>query len=314
MDFLDKYASQIMGITRIVIGLLFLEHGTAKVLSFPLAAGAAPHAFNLMSFPVGPAGIIELVGGALIVVGYFSRWAAFIASGEMALRLFPGPFSQKPVPDPEWRRRGDLLLLYLLAAGGQRTGRVRPQQEIAVFGLNGVCPARCRAHCLLEMRGTMRSRKFPARWRACWFWLCASAAYANDAGVDATVKAFADAFNKGDMKAAKALHTASPLIIDEVPPHLWSGANAFDSWGADAGQVGSGGRRSGGQVDHRRAHARSGLRRSRLCDRAHHLHLPAEGQDHARDSADDPGAGQGSGGAWKIASWTWTGPEAKPVQ
>src|SRR4029077_5908949 len=58
MDFLNKYASQIQGITRIVIGLLFMEHGTGKVLSFPLAAGAAPHAFNIMSFPVGPAGII----------------------------------------------------------------------------------------------------------------------------------------------------------------------------------------------------------------------------------------------------------------
>ena len=82
MDFLDKYASQITGITRIVIGLLFLEHGTVKVLSFP----------------VGPAGIIELVGGALIVLGLFSRWACFIASGEMAFAFFLAHFPRSPFP------------------------------------------------------------------------------------------------------------------------------------------------------------------------------------------------------------------------
>ena len=98
MDFLDKYASQITGITRIVVGLLFLEHGTGKIFSFPLAAGAAPHAFNLMSFPVGPAGVIELVAGILIVLGLFSRWAAFIASGEMAFAYFLGHFPHGMYP------------------------------------------------------------------------------------------------------------------------------------------------------------------------------------------------------------------------
>jgi putative oxidoreductase len=88
MDFLNKYASQILGITRIVTGLQFLEHGTVKVFSFPLAAGATPHAFNLMAWPAGPAGIIELVAGALIVLGFYSRWAAFIASGEMAIAFW----------------------------------------------------------------------------------------------------------------------------------------------------------------------------------------------------------------------------------
>ena len=98
MDFLDKYASQIMGITRIVIGLLFLEHGTAKMFSFPLAAGAAPHVFNLMSFPAGPAGVIEVVAGILITIGFFSRWAAFIASGEMAFAFFIAHFPRSPFP------------------------------------------------------------------------------------------------------------------------------------------------------------------------------------------------------------------------
>ena len=98
MDFLDKYASQIMGITRIVLGLQFLEHGTVKMFSFPLAAGAAPHAFNLMSFPAGPAGVIEVVAGILITIGFFSRWAAFIASGEMAFAYFIAHFPRSPFP------------------------------------------------------------------------------------------------------------------------------------------------------------------------------------------------------------------------
>ena len=98
MDFLNKYAPQIQGIVRIVVGLLFLEHGTAKIFSFPLAAGASPHVFNLMSFPAGPAGVIEVVAGILIVLGLFSRYAAFIASGEMAFAYFIAHFPRSPFP------------------------------------------------------------------------------------------------------------------------------------------------------------------------------------------------------------------------
>jgi putative oxidoreductase len=98
MDFLNKYAPQIQGIVRIVIGLLFLEHGTAKMFSFPMAAGAVPHAFNLMSFPAGPAGVIEVVAGLLIALGLFSRYAAFIASGEMAFAFFMAHFPRSPFP------------------------------------------------------------------------------------------------------------------------------------------------------------------------------------------------------------------------
>jgi len=98
VDFLDNYASQIKGVMRIVFGLLFLEHGLNKVIGFPMAAGATHHAFNLMSFPVGPAGVIEVVGGALILLGLFSRWAAFIASGEMAVAYFMAHFPRSPFP------------------------------------------------------------------------------------------------------------------------------------------------------------------------------------------------------------------------
>jgi putative oxidoreductase len=80
MSFLDKYSPMLLSILRIVAGLLFLEHGTSKLLHFP---------YNPMFDHLPPllmaAGVIELVGGALIVLGLFSRIAAFIASGEMAV-------------------------------------------------------------------------------------------------------------------------------------------------------------------------------------------------------------------------------------
>ncbi|MGH6828760.1 MAG: DoxX family protein [Rhizomicrobium sp.] len=98
MSFLDNFAPYIKGILRIVIGLLFLEHGLNKMVHFPMAAGATMHAYNLMSFPVGPAGVIEVVAGALIVLGLFSRYAAFIASGEMAFAYFLEHFPASPFP------------------------------------------------------------------------------------------------------------------------------------------------------------------------------------------------------------------------
>src|ERR1700743_92535 len=82
MTFLDKYQSQLLGILRIVAGLLFLEHGCVKLLHFPTSMPMPPGNIGMV---IMAAGIIELVGGALITIGLFSRIAAFIASGEMAI-------------------------------------------------------------------------------------------------------------------------------------------------------------------------------------------------------------------------------------
>ena len=120
MNFLNKYAPHIQGILRIVIGLVFLEHGTAKMFHFPMAAGATVHAYNLMSFPVGPAGVIEVVAGALIVLGLFSRYAAFIASGEMAVAYFIAHFPRSPFPLLNGGGEAIcfcFIFLYLAAAG-----------------------------------------------------------------------------------------------------------------------------------------------------------------------------------------------------
>ena len=111
---------RMLSVLRIMTGLLFLEHGTAKILSFPLAAGASPHVFNAMAWPAGPAGLIELIAGALIVLGFFSRWAAFIASGEMALAYFLAHFPTSPYPLLNGGGEAIcfcFIFLYLAAAG-----------------------------------------------------------------------------------------------------------------------------------------------------------------------------------------------------
>jgi putative oxidoreductase len=86
LDFLNKYAPQAIALLRIVTGLQFLEHGTSKILHFPLVAQFAQ--VTPLEWPDGIAGVLEIVLGVLIIIGLFSRIAAFIASGEMAFAYF----------------------------------------------------------------------------------------------------------------------------------------------------------------------------------------------------------------------------------
>ncbi|MCH2191671.1 MAG: DoxX family protein [Gammaproteobacteria bacterium] len=79
MNFLNKYTEQCYAAFRIVTGFLFLCHGTQKLLGLPIEF---PYALNPMSTA---AGVIELVAGVLIIVGFYSRFAAFISSGTMAV-------------------------------------------------------------------------------------------------------------------------------------------------------------------------------------------------------------------------------------
>jgi putative oxidoreductase len=80
---LDNYRPQMLSILRIMIGLLFMSAGIQKWFAFPVAM---PAAANITPFSMlGIAGCIELIGGALVTVGLFTRYAAFIMSGEMAV-------------------------------------------------------------------------------------------------------------------------------------------------------------------------------------------------------------------------------------
>jgi putative oxidoreductase len=85
MNFLEKWQPQLLSVLRIMSGLLFLEHGTSKLLHFPHIA-----MFDDLKIAslLGAAGVIELVGGALVTIGLFTRWAAFVMSGEMAAAYF----------------------------------------------------------------------------------------------------------------------------------------------------------------------------------------------------------------------------------
>lgn len=73
------YEAQSFALLRIVTGFLFLWHGLQKTIGYPpgLPDGVPP-------FILYTAGPIELIGGALVMIGLFTRWAAFICSGTMA--------------------------------------------------------------------------------------------------------------------------------------------------------------------------------------------------------------------------------------
>ena len=92
LPWLSRWQPQLLAVLRIVAGLLFLEHGTMKLFHFPAAQMPGPPPTLLMI-----AAIIELVAGVLIAIGLFTRLAAFIASGEMAVAYFMGHFPKSLV-------------------------------------------------------------------------------------------------------------------------------------------------------------------------------------------------------------------------
>jgi putative oxidoreductase len=100
----NEWEPRILSIVRIVAGLLFMEHGLGKLFGFPSAA-MHPAMFELYWF----AGIIELVGGLLVALGLFTRAAAFIMSGEMAIAYFYSHFPRNFFP---LNNGGDAAILY----------------------------------------------------------------------------------------------------------------------------------------------------------------------------------------------------------
>lgn len=117
MRFLDPYAECIHDTLRIVAGYCFLLHGLQKI--FGVLGGQQQELLSLL----GVAGLVEVVGGALIAVGLFTRPTAFLASGQMAVAYFLGHVAREgsflfPVVN-----RGEpavlycFLFLYLAASG-----------------------------------------------------------------------------------------------------------------------------------------------------------------------------------------------------
>lgn len=82
---LAAWTPRALSVLRLIMGLMIIQHGMAKLLGFPVVASFA----NLSPFSlIGVAGIIELIGGALLIVGFQTRLVAFIISGEMAFAYF----------------------------------------------------------------------------------------------------------------------------------------------------------------------------------------------------------------------------------
>ena len=109
MDFawLSRWQPQLLGLLRIVAGLIFLEHGTQKFLSFPPGEYAGSGwAFDN---PAAYAGVIELICGLLITTGLLTRPAAFLASGTMAVAYWLAHAPQNTWPV---NNGGDAAILY----------------------------------------------------------------------------------------------------------------------------------------------------------------------------------------------------------
>jgi putative oxidoreductase len=114
-----RYAPHAQALLRIVSGFLFMMHGTAKLFHVPHVA--MYDGVTLMSL-LGLAGVIEMVGGALLIVGLFTRITAFVLSGEMAVAYFMAHAS-KGNPLMPLLNQGEpavlfcFIFLFLAAAG-----------------------------------------------------------------------------------------------------------------------------------------------------------------------------------------------------
>jgi putative oxidoreductase len=118
MTKLSAWSPQALAVLRIVTALLFIEHGTQKFFAFP-ASEYFPEAPALLSL-MGIAGILELVGGLLILIGLFTRPVAFVLCGFMAAAYFMGHAPQGFFPANNMGEAAILfcfIYLYLVFAG-----------------------------------------------------------------------------------------------------------------------------------------------------------------------------------------------------
>jgi putative oxidoreductase len=111
------WAPRLLSILRIVAALIFMAHGTQKLLGFPANPNPGPVFLSLLWF----AGLLEIVGGTLLALGLFTRPVAFILSGQMAFAYWMAHAPRSPFPT---LNGGDAAILYcfvflfLVAAGG----------------------------------------------------------------------------------------------------------------------------------------------------------------------------------------------------
>lgn len=117
MNILRAYEPQLLSVLRVASGLLLLQHGTTKYLNFP----ESPMNDASLASMGGAAGVLELIGGVLLIIGLFTRPVAFILSGMTAVAYF---YAHAPQGFFPLLNGGELaalycfVFLYLSAAGG----------------------------------------------------------------------------------------------------------------------------------------------------------------------------------------------------
>jgi putative oxidoreductase len=117
MDFLRPYTSQLLSVLRFISGLMLLGHGVAKHLNFPVGPMNNGSVYTMS----GAAGILELIGGVLLIIGLFTRPVAFILSGMCAVAYFYVAFPKSFFPILNGGELAALycfVMLYIAAAGG----------------------------------------------------------------------------------------------------------------------------------------------------------------------------------------------------
>ncbi len=117
---LSRYSGELLSVLRILSAFMFLQHGTQKMFGFPVEANAP---YELMTLVPGLAGLLEVVGGLLLLVGFYTRATAFVLSGLMAVAFW---MAHAPQAFFLWTiaNRGELaalycfVFLYMAAVGG----------------------------------------------------------------------------------------------------------------------------------------------------------------------------------------------------
>jgi putative oxidoreductase len=103
MKFLGRLSPYLLSVLRMIAAFTFIAHGTQKLFAFPIGPRAA------LASQLGAAGIIETAGGALMLLGLFTRPVAFVLAGEMAYAYFT-----QHAPRGTWpiQNGGELAVLY----------------------------------------------------------------------------------------------------------------------------------------------------------------------------------------------------------
>ena len=106
-DQLERYSPYGLAVLRIAAALLFMEHGTQKLFGIPPGSSPQPPLFSLF----GLAGVLEVFGGALVLLGVYTRPVAFVLAGQMAVAYLIGHAPEGLFPV---NNGGDAAILYCL--------------------------------------------------------------------------------------------------------------------------------------------------------------------------------------------------------